>query len=102
MFNFLKRAEKLTTYAKYSKMESFTHLVEEVGEVGTCLNVEVTGRRQLNESILVECVDVVNCALELFFKSGGTIEEFINMMQVKQDKWEDNLAKGQNNESSEN
>lgn len=93
MFNFLRRAEVLSKQAQYSKMESFTHLVEEVGEVGTCLNVEVTGRKQLNESTLVECVDVVNCALELFFKSGGTIEEFINMMQIKQDKWEKNLAK---------
>lgn len=90
---FLVNAQELSRTAKYSSIETFTHLVEEVGEIGTCLNVEITGRKTLSEPVINECVDVINCALELFFKRGGTIEEFHEIITRKQEKWKTNLLK---------
>jgi NTP pyrophosphatase (non-canonical NTP hydrolase) len=92
-FNFLKNAKRLSDKATYGRNESFTHLVEEVGEVGTCLNNEKTKRKTLKEPLQNECIDVINCAMELFFKQGGTIDEFYRIIETKQKKWENNLDK---------
>jgi hypothetical protein len=92
-YDALEDAERLSRLTTYSPMESFTHLVEEVGEIATCLNVAVTGRKELTEDVKSECVDAIHCALELFFKSGGTIEEFLVISAKKREKWENNISK---------
>lgn len=87
----IENARDLACKAPYSKEVSFCHMVEEVGEIGTCLNNEVTKRKKLSEPLRNECVDVINCALELFFMDGGTIEEFYDVIEKKQGKWKQNL-----------
>lgn len=84
----IQRAEQLAKAAPYDVNTSFQHLVEEVGEVGTVLNVQTTGRKKLDEDIFGECADVINCALEVFFKSGGTIDLLKERLIHKQNKWE--------------
>lgn len=94
-FDLIENVQRLVrvnrTYNLYDKNTAFQHLIEEVGEVGTCLNVETTKRKVLKEPLKNECVDVINCALELFFMSGGTIEELYEISKEKQKKWENNL-----------
>jgi NTP pyrophosphatase (non-canonical NTP hydrolase) len=88
---FMANARYLALCTKTDAFDAFAHLVEEVGEIGTCINNETTKRKTLKEPITAECVDVINCALELFFKSGGTMDEFYDVITKKQQKWEDNL-----------
>lgn len=86
--NFLETAHLLTRLNGRSLAQAFYDLAEEVGEVGTCLS----GRKKVNEPVQSECVDVVNCALEVFFLSGGTIEDFQKLIEEKQSKWRKNIC----------
>ena len=86
--DFLEQANLLTRLDGSTREKAFAHLVEEVGEIGTCL----AGRKEVDEPIINECVDVINCALEVFFLSGGTIEQFHKLIEEKQGKWRTNIC----------
>lgn len=86
--DFLENAHLLTRLNGRSLAQAFYDLAEEVGEVGTCLS----GRKKVTEPVQSECVDVVNCALELFFLSGGTVEDFQKLIEEKQSKWRKNIC----------
>lgn len=68
------------------------HAVEELGEFAAANTVE-SGykKKELKESAKVEAVDLVICALSLFFAKGGTIEELATIGHEKLNKWEQRL-----------
>lgn len=72
------------------------HTNEELGEFCTAICVEdgakVKGYKTLDESSSDEAVDVVICALSLFFARGGTIDQFNAVCDKKLPKWANNLS----------
>lgn len=63
--------------------------IEELGEFAAANTVEAGFKKKdLKESAKIEAVDVIICALSLFFAKGGTIEELTAIGQRKLDKWE--------------
>jgi len=69
-------------------------MVEEVGEVAQAINSEDYGKKKkLKESSAEECVDVINCAVELFFDRGGDWDLLYKKMKEKIDRWESRLDK---------
>lgn len=81
--NFLIELQELSKYSTESIKAVFCHMIEEAGEIGTCLNVEETGRKELKDPITSECLDLVVCALILFFKKGGTVEQAHDIFSKK-------------------
>jgi NTP pyrophosphatase (non-canonical NTP hydrolase) len=92
MNKFLKRVEDITQkdLAKnHSRDILFRHLVEEVGEYANAVTVEEGIKvKELKESSKVEAVDVVICALSIYFASGGTMKELVSIGNEKLNKWE--------------
>lgn len=70
------------------------YLVEEVGEVATCIAVE-HGLKNKNpkETTSQECVDVIISALGLFFASGGTMEQLEEYLPYKAKRWKKRVEK---------
>lgn len=67
----------------------YVDLLEEVGEVATCLGVEA-GRKpahKADETTREECVDVVLAALILYRKAGGNLEHFVKYAEKKSKKY---------------
>lgn len=97
MLNLLSNTARLAAIGKtkvdYDELTVFSHLIEEIGEIGTCINNKTTKRKTLKEPITAECVDAINCLLELYFVSGGTIIDFYDVAAQKQTKWESSLNK---------
>lgn len=71
--------------------EAFFHLTEEVGEVSEHLSNELFKRKELTEPITNECIDVICCALEVYFKSGGEVDDIAKVMEFKIQKWKSRL-----------
>jgi NTP pyrophosphatase (non-canonical NTP hydrolase) len=89
-----KRIQRLKDLAnvKMKVHDPLLALVEEVGEVAQAINVEDHGKgKTLKEDSAEECVDVILCALELFYSRGGDDELLIRKMDEKLDKWENRL-----------
>jgi NTP pyrophosphatase (non-canonical NTP hydrolase) len=99
LFNAIKRMEHLTSKQCENENEnSYTilaHLNEELGEVCTAMCVEdgseVKGYKELDESSSDECVDLIICAVSLFFNRGGDVEQLIKTSEKKLNKWESKL-----------
>lgn len=92
MEKFLKRIQEITKkdLAKnHSKDILFRHLVEEVGEYANAVTVEEgVKKKELKESSKIEAVDVVICAISLYFGTGGTLKELAVIGDEKLNKWE--------------
>lgn len=52
-------------------------------------------KKKLKESSLVESVDLVICALSLFFANGGKMANLCSIGQEKLNKWEERVVKPQ-------
>jgi NTP pyrophosphatase (non-canonical NTP hydrolase) len=99
LFNVIKKMDILTQKQCENEDEnSYTilaHLNEELGEVCTAMCVEdgsvVKGYKELDESSSDECVDLVICALSLFFNRGGDMDQLIDISQKKLNKWESKI-----------
>lgn len=89
--NLLWIVKSLSDENPLDKNTVFLHLVEEVGEVATCLEVEKSKRKKLKESPRVECMDVILTALDLYFKTGGTVQDFDQICFNKLSKWKGHL-----------
>lgn len=95
MINTLDRIRYLTTLA-LKKGETVEDMLmsttEELGELATCLSVE-KGRKKKNltEDSKVEAIDVIICALSVYFAKGGTISEIDEITSKKLDKWESSV-----------
>jgi hypothetical protein len=98
----MSRAERLMSAVDYTALLTANDLargqtvqdlvynaVEEFGEFVTAVAVE-DGRKQkkLEETSQFEAVDMVICALALFFARGGTQANLATMMQHKLAKWQ--------------
>lgn len=67
---------------------NFRHLVEETGEVATCL------RGTNDEPIENEAVDAAICGLAIaLLETNGDITPLLDVMDAKMDKWELKLEK---------
>lgn len=70
----------------------FKNLVEEVGEFAKALTIEQgLKKKPLEESSMHEAVDVVICALAIFYARGGNDEELASYGLKKLAKWNDRL-----------
>jgi hypothetical protein len=71
--------------------EIFASAAEELGEVSQELSIEEeswgNGNKKVKEGSQVESVDLVICAMSLFFARGGTIEKLVDIGNKKMDKW---------------
>ena len=67
----------------------FINTVEEVGELAAAITVEagLKPHKILKEDAKTEAVDVMICALSVFFALGGTVEEISKIGNSKLDKW---------------
>lgn len=66
---------------------------EELGEYCKAISVEAgIKKKELTESSCEEAVDVVICALSLFYASGGTDEMLASYGMKKLDKWEERVC----------
>lgn len=84
----LVRIKRLTELRDDTRANVFTHIGEELGEIARCLR-----GRKVDEPIEVEIIDLINCAMELYFLSGGKLDEFPDIMSKKLDKWERKINK---------
>lgn len=98
-----KLKEQIKRIAALSESERFNghtvqdqllSLVEEVGELSRAVQIEDGNKNSgvLTESSTIEAVDVVICALTLYFARGGEISDLSEILYRKIDKWESNLA----------
>lgn len=63
--------------------------IEEIGEFAAALSCEDgIKQKELKETSLQESIDVVICALSLFYAKGGTNELLARYGQEKLNKWE--------------
>lgn len=87
MKKLLKKIEHLSHFDETDDLVK--SLLEELGETSTAILVE-DGKKErvLDEPSSSECVDVVICALALYFKRGGKRHDLQYVMEMKLDKWE--------------
>jgi len=88
----IKRLRKLSERDTLPLHARVIHLSEECGEVCKAWRYEQGLRGdKLDEPMNSECIDVINCAIDVFTKNGGTYKELIKILEVKTDKWERNI-----------
>jgi NTP pyrophosphatase (non-canonical NTP hydrolase) len=92
---FLSEVQK-TTLADLEQNHNSDHLfrntIEELGEFAKALTVEQgLKNKDLTETSTQEAVDVVICALALFYSSGGTDKMLADYGMVKLAKWKARL-----------
>jgi len=72
----------------------FANAIEEMGEYAAAKTVEKgIKNKPLKETSKQEAVDVIICALSLFYGAGGTNEELAEYGMKKLDKWEARIPK---------
>jgi len=73
--------------------ELISNTAEELGEFCQAHRVE-SGKKDkvLDEPAKNEAIDLTICALSLYFASGGTIDEFMEIASEKCNKWNDNIV----------
>ena len=85
--------------------EAFASLGSEVGELGQELLTEEGSfgntHREVDEGSQIESVDVMICAMHIYFASGGTIENLHTIMGKKLTKWESCQTKSSTKSSTE-
>lgn len=94
---FHKRVCKITNddlYSGHTETELFRNTVEELGEYAAAVTVEKgIKNKQLKESSKIEAVDLIICALSLFYAAGGDDEELANIGDIKLNKWDNRVQK---------
>lgn len=96
----LKSIESLSLSNKKSLEQIVLKLSEETGELAQALLSyrSASGSEYKNlgsEDVKEECVDVVIVALSMFYKMGGTDEEFAQIFDKKVQKWQDKTLEGE-------
>jgi NTP pyrophosphatase (non-canonical NTP hydrolase) len=95
--DFLKLTNELTSeaFAQGDTVEDMLlSTTEELGEVAACISAE-KGRKKkdLKEDTKIECIDVVICALSIYFAKGGKIEDIADVGIAKLQKWKENIQR---------
>jgi hypothetical protein len=92
IIDFLQRTAFITRKdleKNHSEDALFRNTVEELGEYAAAKTVELKIKnKKLKESAKVEAIDLIICALSLYFNEGGTISDLHKIGNEKLDKWE--------------
>jgi len=94
MIKFMERVQRATFKDMEHKtiFELFASAAEELGEIANEMTIEEHtyghDNKQVKEGVKGESVDLMICALALFFARGGTIDGLIAYGNKKLDKWE--------------
>lgn len=99
-FNYHKKIKKLTKIQleHEDSYKILAHLVEELGETSSAMCIEDGGvgkdyKELPKETSAQEAVDIIVCAVSLFYARGGTKKQFLSIIENKLGKWEKNQAK---------
>ena len=99
-FNYHKTIKQLTKIQLEHEdaYKIMAHLVEELGETASAMCIEDDGvgkdyKEPPEETSAQEAVDIVVCAISLFYARGGTKKEFLKVIEKKLGKWEKNQTK---------
>ncbi len=88
----LERIQDITAEQLKDDEDQFYMLAaagEEFGELALAIRVEAGMKdRELTEPAKNEAVDLMICAINLYFATGGKIEDLTSIMESKLDKWE--------------
>lgn len=88
----LERIQDLTAAQLKDGEDQFYMLAaagEEFGELALAIRVEAGMKdRELTEPAKNEAIDLMICAVNLYFATGGKIEDLTSIMESKLDKWE--------------
>lgn len=95
LYDFLYKAQVLTERDKKNMVEMSLKLCEEAGELAQAVlsseNVAGCGYKRLtSEEVKEEAIDVITCALSVYFRAGGSGSEFLETILQKFDKWSKN------------
>ena len=95
LIKLLELTQELTTSAIESGdsiEDMLMSTTEELGEVAACISAE-KGRKKkdLKEDAKIECIDVIICALSIYFAKGGKIEDIADVGIAKLQKWKKNI-----------
>lgn len=78
--------------ARFNNPTFFLYLIEEVGEVSSCLaNAEGIKNKKLKESAREEMCDVLITAIAMYFQVGGDEKHLEEYMEKKLQRWEKRL-----------
>lgn len=89
MKDLFERVKKCSQKEKGSNIDILSYIMEEVGEVATCLAVEKgLKNRDLDESTPEECVDVIISTLGLLVRYNMDYDTFSQYLSKKLNKWE--------------
>jgi len=99
MFDHCERIKSLTEKQLEDPNEGaytiLAHTVEELGELSTALCVEdnssVKGYKELDESSVDESIDVLICALSMYYARGGKTISLTRRLDRKLNKWESKI-----------
>jgi len=99
MHDFLNTTQQLTMRAIEggdTVEDMLMSTTEELGEVAACLSAE-KGRKKkdLKEDSKTECIDLVICALSIYFAKGGDPNDIAKIGMAKLSKWAENLKRRQ-------
>ena len=92
----IRKVLELSRKEKKCSNRQFIHLTSEVGELAVELQIkngDCKPEKAGEDGILGECVDVAQCAISIFARNGGTIEELNNLFELKNEKWECQIKK---------
>jgi NTP pyrophosphatase (non-canonical NTP hydrolase) len=97
LYEFVERARDVTLNdlkSGHGFDTLFRNTTEELGEVAAAVSIEDGEKfKPLPEPSKVECVDLVICALSLFFARGGQVDELRKIADTKLPKWEQRIQK---------
>lgn len=85
-----------------SKYTILAHTNEELGEVSRAICIEDSSRlkrhKKLDEPANSEAIDLMICAMSLFYATGGVDEDIEVISRAKLDKWENTFTINQDTE----
>jgi len=95
---FLRRTKEITLAdlaTGHGKDYLLRNTMEELGEYSAAVTIEAgIKKKPLKETARQEAVDVIICALSLFYAEGGTDAELAEYGLVKLQKWADRIPNG--------
>ena len=97
---FLLRTQELTKLAEEggdTVEDMLVSTTEELGEVAACISAE-KGRKkkELKEDSKTESIDLVICALSIYFAKGGDPDDVAKIGLDKLNKWQQNIEQRAN------
>jgi len=102
LYNFLRRIHECTELDKQNGGtvdRMLRNTTEELGELAAALTVEdgLKPHKTIREDSRVEAVDLLICAMSVFFAKNGTFEDLVRIGNEKLNKWEKNIVKKEPN-----